>query len=271
MTAEDTASSRNPAVDILSKFTHLRPQESALGKGSRVGRAKGSHKPNRGGVQECPDTPPTSSRWDALKTWHVEPGATPPKGVASGAEAAGPWRRTRHGGAAPLDVGAEAGSTEGAATESRGRARDTVHAEIQVICDASQVLKQQDFDYRVRQYLHALYGKSGQAGVQKALALIHETTKEKKRDSVRNWPAYLCTLLRARISAGLEDDDATGIDNSSASERVCSAQANSSEDGEESLGRLWPYVWRISFAQAIALGLMCGAILEAYFRIFLKP
>jgi len=53
-----------------------------------------------------------------------------------------------------------------------------------------------DFDGKVRQFLHAIHSVAGEPGVQAALLQVHETTSDKRRDDVRNWPAYVQRLLK---------------------------------------------------------------------------
>jgi hypothetical protein len=64
----------------------------------------------------------------------------------------------------------------------------------------SHVLAHEDFDYRVRQHLHALHGSRGQQGLSDAFEAIKVASTDKTREDIANWPAYLCTLLRVQIS-----------------------------------------------------------------------
>lgn len=59
------------------------------------------------------------------------------------------------------------------------------------------IVQKADFDSGVRRYLGALRGcQGGQQKVKDALAMIHTYTISKQRSSVKNWPAYLLTLLK---------------------------------------------------------------------------
>jgi hypothetical protein len=63
-------------------------------------------------------------------------------------------------------------------------------------CLEDSGLHRSDFDMRSRQYLHAIYEKGGRDKVHAALQVITASTRQKSRDSVQNWPAYVLTLLR---------------------------------------------------------------------------
>mmetsp|Transcript_59343 Transcript_59343/g.165701 ORF Transcript_59343/g.165701 Transcript_59343/m.165701 type:complete len:420 (+) Transcript_59343:114-1373(+) len=76
------------------------------------------------------------------------------------------------------------------------RAKDEIFDEINLVLSGQSVLHPQDFDYRVRQRLHALHGSGGVTRVQASLAMIRAATTSKARSSVKNWPAYLLVLLK---------------------------------------------------------------------------
>eukprot|EP00930_Biecheleria_cincta_P072298 TRINITY_DN59711_c0_g1_i1.p1 TRINITY_DN59711_c0_g1~~TRINITY_DN59711_c0_g1_i1.p1 ORF type:complete len:522 (-),score=106.60 TRINITY_DN59711_c0_g1_i1:13-1578(-) len=58
-------------------------------------------------------------------------------------------------------------------------------------------LQKADFDQGVRRFLGALRGiEGGQQKMKDAMAMIQTYTVNKNRDSVKNWPAYLLTLLK---------------------------------------------------------------------------
>merc|ERR1719428_1483114 len=80
--------------------------------------------------------------------------------------------------------------------DQKARARDEVNSEIRSLLGRNAVLISQDFDLRVRQHLHALYTSGGRQKIRGALEMLHTSTLQKDRDSVRSWPAYLVTLLR---------------------------------------------------------------------------
>merc|ERR1719183_3139836 len=76
------------------------------------------------------------------------------------------------------------------------RARDEVFAEIRALLDTNSALQLTDFDYRIRQHLHALLGSGGRQRLHEALEAIRTATARKTRKEVKNWPAYLGKLLK---------------------------------------------------------------------------
>lgn len=68
--------------------------------------------------------------------------------------------------------------------------------EIRNLLNANSALQIQFFDARVRQQLHALLGSGGRPRLKAALNMVHTCTMHKTRQGVKNWPAYLLTLLR---------------------------------------------------------------------------
>lgn len=86
------------------------------------------------------------------------------------------------------------------------RAKDEVFAEIRKVLEGSSRMQQGDFDYRVRQHLHALYGSGGKERLREALAMLQATTAQKDRQAIKKWPAYLLTLLK-RFDADLATQD----------------------------------------------------------------
>jgi hypothetical protein len=60
----------------------------------------------------------------------------------------------------------------------------------------SAPIEQQDFDFKVVQYLRSIHESRGRSGVRAALAHLLEVTSGKTREGVRSWPAYALTLLR---------------------------------------------------------------------------
>jgi len=76
-------------------------------------------------------------------------------------------------------------------------AKDDVVAEIDsLLAEAKSNLEKGDFDFRVRRFLFALRTSGGRQKVRDALAMIQTYTQQKSRQSVKNWPAYLLTLLK---------------------------------------------------------------------------
>jgi len=80
--------------------------------------------------------------------------------------------------------------------ESAPRAKDEVFEEIRNVLNANPALQIQFFDARVRQHLHALLGNGGRQRLKAALTMVHTCTLHKTRQDVKNWPAYLLTLLK---------------------------------------------------------------------------
>ncbi|CAE7227037.1 unnamed protein product, partial [Symbiodinium pilosum] len=85
------------------------------------------------------------------------------------------------------------------------RAKDEVFEEIRVILGMNSALQHQFFDARVRQHLHALHGSGGRSRLKAALQMVHQSTMNKSRQDVKNWPAYLVTLLK-KFDAKLDAD-----------------------------------------------------------------
>eukprot|EP00439_Symbiodinium_sp_Y106_P084934 s254_g27.t1 len=82
--------------------------------------------------------------------------------------------------------------------------RDEISAEIDVaVSKPGSILQKADFDSGVRRYLGALRGcQNGKQKVKDAMAMLHHYTAQKMRSAVKNWPAYLLTLLK-RFEPGL--------------------------------------------------------------------
>ncbi|CAK9088319.1 unnamed protein product [Durusdinium trenchii] len=76
------------------------------------------------------------------------------------------------------------------------RPKEEVFEEIQHVLKQSPVLQLQFFDFRVRQHLHALFGTGGRQRLKAALTMVHARTMHRTRQDVKNWPAYLVTLLK---------------------------------------------------------------------------
>lgn len=81
--------------------------------------------------------------------------------------------------------------------EVAGSGRDEVNAEVEaLLAKVGPTLQPRDFDFRVRRQLFVLYSSDGLQKVRDALAMIWTYTSQKSRDNVKNWPAYLLTLLK---------------------------------------------------------------------------
>lgn len=76
-----------------------------------------------------------------------------------------------------------------------GRARDEVFSEIIAVLKTNSIIQLADFDYRIRQHLHAMLGSGGRQKLHDALKAINDATAKKTRNDVKNWPAYLRKLL----------------------------------------------------------------------------
>ena len=76
------------------------------------------------------------------------------------------------------------------------RNRDAINSQIEALLKAHTTpLTHGDFDMKVRQCLHAIFGKGGHASVKEALATVVLLSSKKKRGGVQNWPAYLGSRL----------------------------------------------------------------------------
>lgn len=96
------------------------------------------------------------------------------------------------------------GSSDTDVSLQRRRIRDEVLEGIRIVLGENTTLQSRDFDGHVLQFLHAIHGVGGRDCVNGALVMIHQSTFEKSRGQVGNWPAYLVTLLKrhhAELSA----------------------------------------------------------------------
>lgn len=130
--------------------------------------------------------------------------------------------------------------------KSGGRARDDVFSEIRDLLDTNSTLQLADFDYRIRQHLHALLGSGGRQKLHDALKAINLATSKKERRDVKNWPAYLRKLLtkfeeeiawkdrearaRARVEKAAEESATAG---KSSDSKSSSSEELSEGDEEE--------------------------------------
>jgi len=157
----------------------------------------------------APTTPGAADgagRWDALasgpgeKSVGEKAGGGRGRGTHRGYRGSGP-AQGKHGGdpVSPQGKGKGKGGHKAPAAAEAGegtRAKDEVFSEITLLLEANTAIHWADFDFRVRQQLHALYGTGGAKSLHGALSTIHKMTMNKARENVRNWPAYLLTLLR---------------------------------------------------------------------------
>jgi len=73
--------------------------------------------------------------------------------------------------------------------------RSKLSDQIDSIVEASHVLRVEDFDDRVFEIIESINGSGGPAMVCAALLMVQDATSKKARVDVRNWPAYVATLL----------------------------------------------------------------------------
>ncbi|CAJ1429248.1 unnamed protein product [Effrenium voratum] len=83
---------------------------------------------------------------------------------------------------------------------------DVVNSEIEALLNRPGAKVQKaDFDAGVRRFLGALTGgPNGQQKMKDAMAMLHTYTSQKSRTAVKNWPAYLLTLLKRFEPGALE-------------------------------------------------------------------
>lgn len=98
------------------------------------------------------------------------------------------------------------------------------------VVEGSSSLQQSDFDYHVRQYLHALYHSGGKERLREALAMIQSAIAKKDRQAIKKWPAYLLTLLK-RFDA----DQASQDREARARARVATAAAGGTREPADSV------------------------------------
>lgn len=80
--------------------------------------------------------------------------------------------------------------------EPRLRAKDIIWQDIRSMLERCPALQPEDFDYRVRQLLYAVYSKGGRPRMLSALEMIREAALQRPRTSVHSWPAYIAALLK---------------------------------------------------------------------------
>merc|ERR1719399_2714040 len=105
-----------------------------------------------------------------------------------------------------------------------GRARDEVFSEITILLTRNSTLQLADFDYRIRQHLHALLGSGGREKLHNALESINGAISKKSRHDVKNWPAYLRKLL-TKFEADVALDKALEKDREERAQAVAESTA----------------------------------------------
>jgi len=106
-------------------------------------------------------------------------------------------------GRGPMMTGGKGGTRAGGprprADDPDERRRNVVRADVdkdlQRLCDDSPILRPMDLDFRCRRFFMEQRLRDMDK-YNESIELLLKSTMEKSRDSVRNWPAYLYTLLR---------------------------------------------------------------------------
>jgi len=80
--------------------------------------------------------------------------------------------------------------------EPEMRVKDIILQDIRGLLERCPLLQLADFDYRVRQHLHAMYGTGGRQHVIQGLESVRLAVHQKLRSSVRSWPGYVLALLK---------------------------------------------------------------------------
>lgn len=135
-------------------------------------------------------------------------------------------------------AGSDAKPEDGEATEAAcPRAKDEIFEELKKVLEGNSALQFAHFDARVRQHLHALHHAGGRARVREALGMIHSATMQKTRQDVKNWPAYLLTLLKKfDADQGSHDREARARQRiAAAAEKTSPGKSSSGEDGADAL------------------------------------
>jgi hypothetical protein len=102
--------------------------------------------------------------------------------------------------------------------DMKRKIRSEIFNEIDV-CLERTCLKHSDFDMPCKQYLHAIHEKGGMPKVSEAIEVVRASALSKSRDTVRNWPGYVRTLLRNFFNdlrgspGGATKEHAHGADN----------------------------------------------------------
>jgi hypothetical protein len=133
------------------------------------------------------------------------------------------------------------------------RAKDEVNAEIRNLCEGGCALQPGDFDARIRQHFHALLGAGGRQRLHDACAMIRAASVKKERSAVRNWPAYLLTLLRKfDEEVGWKDREARARARVQAAAEKKSKEAKEAEEEAEGAeeGTTRPFASRRGAAKA---------------------
>jgi len=80
--------------------------------------------------------------------------------------------------------------------EVKQAAKTAVTEQIGSLLEDPTNFSQADFDFRVRRFLYALQAKNGQQRLEEVVTMIRRFTKNKKREDIKNWSAYILTLLK---------------------------------------------------------------------------
>eukprot|EP00746_Dinoflagellata_sp_MGD_P035437 gnl/MRDRNA2_/MRDRNA2_18479_c0_seq1.p1 gnl/MRDRNA2_/MRDRNA2_18479_c0~~gnl/MRDRNA2_/MRDRNA2_18479_c0_seq1.p1 ORF type:complete len:354 (+),score=92.02 gnl/MRDRNA2_/MRDRNA2_18479_c0_seq1:83-1144(+) len=175
--SQDSWFAPQPEEQVIKGFEKgqsSRKGKDAEGKGERNGKGKG-----RGGKKGSQEEMDWYGDGGYESSWNAKGSGKPGKGYAV------PWS------------GGEESSKRSNAKEERDEAKEEVLAEIDTyIAMPETVLKKSDFDFRVRKLLFGLHGRGGMAKVKEALECVHTYTSQKEREGVKNWPAYVLTLLK---------------------------------------------------------------------------
>jgi len=95
------------------------------------------------------------------------------------------------------DKGKSKGAGGGPAASARDKQIDEM---IETFCeDENLALEKDDFDFRSRRFLHELLSRDGDGGeerVKNALMTCADVARNKERDDVDNWRAYVFKLIR---------------------------------------------------------------------------
>lgn len=167
-----------------------------------------------------PSSKPTEEELEASMEKVVEEAAIPSNPKTGGKSTAGNSQGSKSGRCGPrkstVDAPADTGADSPAATavkwkmvnpqspaksdkdgQETHRNRDEVRNQILDVVKGSACLQQVDFDFKVRQHLHAILCHSGQAKLREALVAVSDISAKKKRTDVRNWAAYIVKILQS--------------------------------------------------------------------------
>lgn len=75
-------------------------------------------------------------------------------------------------------------------------AKNAVTKRLEIFVEKCGNIELDDFDFRVRRFLYSIYNKHGKLRLEEGLNMLAQFTSQKLRSDVKNWPAYLITLLK---------------------------------------------------------------------------